>query len=122
MDAKNKEMSHIPEREYIREYIHEYFGLSYANYLVVPRVVLQSMPEEWQRQFVELLGAMGDSIAEEWEPEGGYHVEARTSSGQITIDPYSDYERGWRRLPRKGSKCDPHIPQQPLSVRKRAEI
>lgn len=38
----------------IDEPIHEAFGLSYANYYVMPRVVLQSMPVEWQRQFVAL--------------------------------------------------------------------
>jgi hypothetical protein len=29
--------------------------LSYANYLVLPRTILQSMPMEWQHRFVELL-------------------------------------------------------------------
>jgi hypothetical protein len=37
------------------EAIHLWFGLSYANYLVLPRSVLQSMPDEWQKQFVLLL-------------------------------------------------------------------
>ncbi|MBA8827883.1 hypothetical protein FHX42_005324 [Saccharopolyspora lacisalsi] len=35
--------------------IHTHFGLSYANYLVMPRALLQSMPEDWQHRFVELL-------------------------------------------------------------------
>ena len=35
--------------------IHWYFGLSYANYLVLPRSVLQSMPIKWQEDFVKLL-------------------------------------------------------------------
>ncbi|MFJ5984269.1 hypothetical protein [Lentzea sp. NPDC092896] len=37
------------------EPIHRWFGLSYSNYLVVPRTLLQSMPGEWQREFVHLL-------------------------------------------------------------------
>lgn len=37
------------------EKIHGYFGLSYANFLVLPRSLLQSMPEEWQERFVMLL-------------------------------------------------------------------
>lgn len=37
------------------EAIHLWFSLSYANYLVLPRSVLQSMPDEWQKQFVLLL-------------------------------------------------------------------
>lgn len=37
------------------EAIHTHFGLSYANYLVVPRSLLQSMPDEWQTRFTALL-------------------------------------------------------------------
>jgi hypothetical protein len=39
----------------LRPEIHDYFGLSYANYLVVNRSLLQSMPEKWQKDFVEML-------------------------------------------------------------------
>lgn len=35
--------------------IHTYFGLSYANFLVIHRAQLQSMPSDWQRRFVDLL-------------------------------------------------------------------
>ncbi len=37
------------------EPVHGWFGLTYANYLVLPRTVLQSMPPEWQEKFVKLL-------------------------------------------------------------------
>jgi len=81
-----------------KEHIHGYFGLSYANYLVIPRLVLQSMPEEWQKQFVFLLEQIPEILGKEWEPEGGYHVMALNEDGQKWIDPYSNYERGRRRL------------------------
>lgn len=35
--------------------IHDWFGLTYANYLVMPRTLLQSMPKEWQLRFVRML-------------------------------------------------------------------
>jgi hypothetical protein len=35
--------------------IHTWFGLSYANYLVLPRTLLQSMPVWWQHQLTALL-------------------------------------------------------------------
>jgi hypothetical protein len=35
--------------------VHRYFGASYSNYLVVPRTLLQSMPDWWQAAFVCLL-------------------------------------------------------------------
>lgn len=38
--------------------IHTYFGLSYANYLVLPRTLLQSMPDQWQTRFVTLLNEL----------------------------------------------------------------
>lgn len=37
------------------ESIHGWFGLTYANYLVLPRSVLQSMPEDWQDTFTDCL-------------------------------------------------------------------
>jgi len=37
------------------EAVHEYFGLTYANYLVLPRSVLQCMPNDWQTRFVQML-------------------------------------------------------------------
>lgn len=38
-----------------RREIHDYFELTYANWLTLPRTLLQSMPEDWQKDFVELL-------------------------------------------------------------------
>ena len=38
--------------------IHEYFGLTYASYLVLPRTLLQSMPDGWQERFVAMLEEM----------------------------------------------------------------
>jgi hypothetical protein len=38
--------------------VHGWFGLTYANFLVIHRAMLQSMPLDWQRRFVELLEDM----------------------------------------------------------------
>jgi hypothetical protein len=48
--------------EWEPEAIHGHFGLSYANYLVLPRTLLQSMPEAWQARFVALLNEMGEAF------------------------------------------------------------
>lgn len=87
-----------------KEAIQEYFGLSYANYLVLPRAVLQSMPADWQARLVALLEEIGGTIAEEWQPAGGYRVLALDEGGKFTADPYSDYERGRRRLATKDAQ------------------
>jgi hypothetical protein len=47
--------------------VHTWFSLSYANYLVVPRSVLQSMPEDWQHRFTALMGEMHEAFGHlEW--------------------------------------------------------
>jgi len=78
--------------------IHEYFGLTYANYLTLPRSVLQSMPLKWQQQFVLLLEQIPKVIVEDFEPKGGYVVQVRGEQGRFRKDGYSNYERGRRRL------------------------
>lgn len=43
--------------------IHEWFGLSYSNYLVLERTLLQSMSVEWQERMVACLEQLGDAFA-----------------------------------------------------------
>lgn len=80
------------------EPIHEWFGLSYAQYLTIPRTVLQSMPVDWQHRFVTCLSEIDAAFA--WMPEGEYHVRLRGDNGHYQHDPLADYERGRRRLKR----------------------
>lgn len=42
--------------------VHAHAGLSYANYLVVPRTLLQSMPDPWQNRFVACLDELADAF------------------------------------------------------------
>lgn len=77
--------------------IHEWFSLSYAQYLTVPRSALQSMPDEWQEKFVKLLEELDEKI--DWRPkEGNYWVKLKDRKGRYSHDPLMDYERGRRRL------------------------
>ena len=80
------------------EAIHTFFGLSYANYLVLPRSILQSMPPEWQRNFVELLNEIEETFGIDFEPKGGYRILALDENNKFTKDPYSNYERGRRKI------------------------
>ncbi|MFI0929683.1 hypothetical protein ACH4TP_38030 [Streptomyces sp. NPDC021012] len=66
--------------------IHTYFGLSYANYLVIPRTLLQSMPEEWQEQFTTLLTELDETF--EGVPRAeAYIVQAaeEKEAGDLTV-------------------------------------
>lgn len=90
------------------DYIHEYFELSYAHYLVLPRTLLQSMPAKWQKEFVKLLEEFEERFtAFEWLPEGtNYNVQLKDRKGvihSINEDIFNDYERG-RRTIVKGEK------------------
>lgn len=82
------------------EAVHTYFGLTYANYLVLHRTRLQSMPDEWQRKFVALLVELDDALE---LPEGAhgqsYAVQVREPSGKFGRERIPHYNRGRTRLP-----------------------
>lgn len=84
------------------EPIHLWFELSYCNYLVVPRTLLQSMPAEWQAALVDLLDELGEAFravpqAERYEVIAGTEalVEDLTPGqrAQAGIDRGHDGER-----------------------------
>ena len=63
------------------EAIHEFFGLSYCNYMVLQRSLLQSMPHDWQKKFVELLEELNDEFRHIDHPYS-YHVQALARFGE----------------------------------------
>lgn len=79
------------------EPIHLWFNFTYANYLCLPRSVLQSMPVEWQRKFVDLLCDLDDKFDHlDWP---SYRVSAvDKSTGRFISDPIPHYNRGRTRL------------------------
>lgn len=82
-----------------KDYIHNWFGLSYANYLVLPRSILQSMSDEWQKKMTDLLYELEDKISDEGlilMPD--YTVEARDSNGKYIKDIYRYYWRDNQRI------------------------
>lgn len=84
------------------EPFHGWFGLSYANYLVVPRRVLQSMPPEWQAKMIALLGELDASI--DWMPEDTVYdvrlcVDKEYGEDEETIEVF-DPNREYRHAPK----------------------
>lgn len=79
------------------EPIHEWFGLTYASYLVLRRSMLQSAPVPLQRRLVEVLNELYDLFGSE-ALEGDFTVQMRNDAGRFVEDPYADYERGRRRI------------------------
>lgn len=79
------------------EPIHLWFNLTYANYLCLPRSVLQSMPQEWQARFCEMLDEMREMYGHlDWP---SYRVSAvDRETGRFISDPIPHYNRGRTRL------------------------
>jgi hypothetical protein len=70
--------------------IHHWFELTYAQYLTIPRSVLEAMPDEWQTQMVELLTQLDDTF--QWRPhQGRYWVELRDANGKFVSDRLKEY-------------------------------
>lgn len=85
------------KEEYKKDKLHLWFGLSYAQYLTIPRSALQSMPTVWKNKFATLLTELDETI--DWRPESGrYWVKLKNSEGKYTKDPLMDYERGCRQI------------------------
>ena len=79
------------------EPVHYWFELSYAQYLTIPRSVLQSMPVEWQQRFVKCLEDLDEAI--DWRPPEGQYMVKLKVGGKTVNDPLMDYERGRRHIP-----------------------
>jgi hypothetical protein len=70
--------------------VHIWFGLSYANYLTVPRSILEAMPHSWKEKFVTLLKELDDTL--DWAPtKGTYYVQLRDEKGRYLYDPFLQY-------------------------------
>lgn len=85
------------------ETVHTWFELSYAQYLTVPRSILEAMPGEWQERFVQCLEELDEAY--DWRPsEGRYWVRLKDDRGRYCTDPLQecrrpkrDYIEGLRR-------------------------
>ena len=106
------------------EAVHEFFGLSYAHYLVLPRLALQTMPPDWQRRFVECLHELCEAI--DFVPEGlEYHVQLRDSSTHKIValarDPLNDYRHGrceYKGFPRRAPAAPAPLGRWPVHLRR----
>lgn len=71
-----------------------WFGLSYANYLTVPRALLEAMPDEWQGRAARLLNEITEEFR--WPLESDHEIEVRLrdrSTRKWVSDPLAEYRR-----------------------------
>lgn len=79
-----------------REPVHFWFELSYAQYLTIPRSILEAMPVEWQDRFVACLNELDETF--DWRPKSGrYWVQLKNGDGRYWQDPLMEYRRPNRR-------------------------
>ena len=72
--------------------IHGWFELTYAQYLTVPRSIMEAMPEEWQQRMVVCLRELDDAF--DWRPKAGrYWVHLKNAAGKYGHDPLMEYRR-----------------------------
>ncbi len=61
-----------------------YFGLSYASWLTLPRVLMEAMPDKWQKQMANLLFEYDDAMVN--QPDIGTRVQI-TKRGKLAKTP-----------------------------------
>lgn len=67
-----------------------WFELSYASYLVLPRALLCGMPWEWQEKMVALLLEMRETYDTDQINEN-YRVTVHNGRGKFVEDPLRNY-------------------------------
>lgn len=70
-----------------RKDLHLWFGLSYAAFLVMPRVAMMQMPEEWQEKMAELLTQYDETINTSAFGVRGCRVQALSAGGKFMKMP-----------------------------------
>lgn len=62
----------------------QWFGLSYAGWLTLPRVLMHEMPDQWQSDMARLLKEM-DETFDDWAPDTEIKVQFRKRNRFIRI-------------------------------------
>lgn len=99
--------------------IHSFFGLTYSNYLVLHRTLMQSMPEEWQAKFVKLIEEMESAYshlvfpdfevkAGEWKYVGDLRGDELKAAGVGVAYP-DEYDDEYSYYDYKGNELRPNL-------------
>lgn len=70
-----------------RKDLNLWFGLSYAAFLVMPRVAMAQMPDEWQVKMAELLNEYDETINTSAFGVKGCRVQAVNGEGKLMKMP-----------------------------------
>lgn len=68
-----------------QEAISQWFGLSHASWLTIPRVMLEAMPDWWKAQLAKLLEKYDETFVS--QPDVGTRVQVTDLSGRLIKTP-----------------------------------
>lgn len=68
-----------------RDDLQAWFGLSYASWLTIPRVLMGAMPPEWQQKMAALLHEYDEAFPN--QPDMGTRVQV-TQDGKLVKAPH----------------------------------
>jgi hypothetical protein len=74
--------------------VHQYFGLTYASYKVLPRTLLQSMPIEWQCRFVQLMRELEDAYLDQSDGFPSEYSVTPMINGKFAKETIPHYRHG----------------------------
>lgn len=107
--------------------VHLWFGLSYSNYQVLHRSLMQSMPVQWQERMVACLEELREAF-DHVEQAPDYEVRAcdwlapydmdeatmrRVGVTCEAVDP-ANPDSDWNYYDREGNELDPEIGRVPV--------
>lgn len=95
--------------------VHTFFNLTYSNYLVLHRTLLQSMPVPWQLRFVAAIREMEDAF-DHVPMAYAYNVSAVDQNNRFVSDPVPHYDRGRAHVEPKLRVVSPERPRGELSL------
>lgn len=72
-------------RQQGRDKLHGWFGLSYASFLTLPRILMQEMPDEWQEKMADLLAEYDEAFPN--KPPVGSRVQVTDLQGRLIKTP-----------------------------------
>ena len=88
-DLREQVVSYARENSYFSGPVWNWFELSRTSHLVLTRVLLCSMPYEWQEKFVTLMREAEQRMPEEYQ--GGDYWVRRREGNRFVHDPLTDY-------------------------------
>lgn len=77
--------SPYPTRGQGHEKLSTYFGLSYASWLTVPRVLMEQMPDEWQGKMADLMNEYHETFPN--QPDLGSRVLVTDLNNKLVKTP-----------------------------------